>query len=316
MAGIKSGYPRISERAGRKFGAYLQLLRPLTLSAPILGGMAGGLMGYKAVYGNIPALDDLWIWWRIVFGMVTLLLIQAGNNVLNQAAESELDSRGKPYRPIPKGLVSKDEGYGLVLLLYAVATFRVALVNEMFSLLALSLIVLTVIYSVKPLYLKSRLWWGALNLGLARGALGFLAAYSIFGDPWQPLPMSIALVLAVYVFGTNGTKDFADKEADEEFGIRTLATVYGSRARYFVAPFFLIPYPLIMVLIHMQYLPASFFWMLLLLPVGIWSFYVTVSAAVDTEMSITENSVSWVVFYANLGLLFLGFGFVYLLWTW
>ena len=310
MSGIKENYPRISSRINKKLATYIQLTRPLTLTSPIIGGIGGGLMGYKSVYGNTPALFDGVVLFPIIFATVTLLLIQAGNNMLNQAAESKLDAAAKPYRPIPSGMATVEEVFGLVMVLYGFALFRSATVNETFSGLVLILMVLTVIYSVEPFYLKKRLWLNSLNLGIARGAVGFLCAFSVYGDPFTTIPLSIALVLTVYVFGANSTKDYADMKSDASFKIRTVYTVYGvKKANMFVSAFFLIPYPLILLLIQVSYLPSQYVWMLLLVPLSIYSVY---SIMKDRTLSLVENSLSWLSFYVMLGAFFVGFAFIFI----
>lgn len=313
LIGIKAGYPRIRKRLGDKISAYLQLLRPLTMTAPLLGGLLGGLMGYRASFDQIPILFDREAWLPIIFATVNLLMIQGGNNILNQAAEADLDAISKPYRPIPRGLATRDEGFALAMILYVVASFRSTLINEMFGLLSLSLIVLTVTYSMKPLYLKARLWWGNLNLAVARGALGILAAYSVYGDPFTPLPLSMALILAVFVFGANSTKDRSDMIGDIKFGIVTLYTKYGVRtAGRIISPFFVTPFILTPAFVGLGWLHPETMWILTLLPLAIYGIHQALVSETRLPL-LTENVREWVVFYAMLAGMFIIFTLSYIL---
>lgn len=312
--GIKVGYPRIRKRIGEKLTAYIQLVRPLTMMAPLMGGLAGGLMGYKFAFGFVPSLlvGLHTVWFPIVYGVVNLLLVQMGNNALNQAAEVELDAVSKPFRPIPRGAIDKDEAMGLAMVLYSLALFRSVMVNEVYSIIMLVIVFSTIGYSLKPTYFKSRLWLGYLDLGFARGGLLFLVSFSIHGNPFMPLPLSIALILAVFVFGANATKDFVDREADASFGIRTLATVYGDQARKIIAPFFLTPSLLTGLFVYAGVLSFSFLWIVLLVPVAAYAVVVLVVMP-ERQLGLTENTLSWVLFYVYFSMLFMGYALIYLL---
>lgn len=305
--GIREGYPRIP--VDRKVKAYVQLSRPFTMVPPILGGLCGGLMGYFSVFGGLSMSAEAF--YRLVYAIVTLIFLQFGSNVLNQAMEVDLDRVNKPYRPIPSGLVSREEGMWLAMMFFVFSLARAYVVNEVFATVVASIVVLTLFYSCPPLYLKKRLWLGYLDLGLTRGFLGFLSTWVIFG-PVNTVSLSLSLVMGVYVFGANVTKDFSDVEGDRMFGVRTAPVAYGvKRACYIAAPFFVAPFALIPLLVSFNLIPSCFNFVNLLSPLGVYSAYVMVRN--PYKVTLTENTLAWTLFYVQFALLFVFFFLSYVL---
>ena len=246
----------------RKLRAVLDLIRPFTLMAPLFGGLTGGLLGLVA--DPLPAYEGLVVWpvvsmssypffqWdfpliELLWGAIILMLVNAGSNALNQVYDADIDRVNKPERPIPSGRIRPDEALSIAWLLYFVAFFRAALfLRGPYFLLILALIGFTYAYSVPPLRLKERLWTNNVSIALARGMLGFVAAWCIFGNPFNPLPWVIGGIMAFFLVGAMTTKDFTDVEGDRMYGARTLPVVYGlERSIGMSAPFFVMPFVVI-----------------------------------------------------------------------
>jgi 4-hydroxybenzoate polyprenyltransferase len=185
------------------------------------------------------------------------MLVNAGSNVLNQVYDEDIDRVNKPGRPIPRGTITRDEALSLAWLLYFIAFFRAALtLRGPYFLLILLLIGFTYAYSVPPLRLKERLWTANITIALARGMVGFVAAWCIFGNPFNPLPWIIGGIMAVFLVGAMTTKDFTDMEGDRRYGARTLPVVYGlERSITMSAPFFILPFALIPLAVSSGHLP-------------------------------------------------------------
>ena len=88
---------------------YIDLLRPFTLLAPIIVSMSiivASLVFNARFYGlEIPTN-----WWVTVGNAsLTIALVNAASNALNQSTDFEADKISKPYRPIPKGVINPEE---------------------------------------------------------------------------------------------------------------------------------------------------------------------------------------------------------------
>jgi len=290
--GIKRLYPRL-KFLNLKLRAYIALLRPFTLLAPLLGGLFAGIAGC----GRLPADYQLLI---LIHGAVTLAALNAASNVLNQVTEVDLDRANKPYRPIPRGLVSREEAWAMTAVLYFVALARSMLINGTFALFTWAIACATMVYSLEPVKVKKRLWLGNMDLALARGLLGFMAAWSILGDPFQRIPLLIGSLLFVFLLGANTSKDFADVEGDRAFGIRTLPVAYGvKRAARISAIFYFLPFALLAILIVYGLLPARFLIFLSLFPLSAYS-AIRLVRTPEERLSSMENNFGWVGMYLVL----------------
>ena len=139
--GIRHGYPRLARFVGR-LTAYIQLIRPFTLIAPIIAGLIGTLTPAENI-----GLDEVKI---AIYAGVTLALLQASGQVINQYVDYELDKMCKPYRPIPRGDVGRDEALGLGILLMWIGIMRGFWISLTFGTLSMLLAFMAVYYSLTP----------------------------------------------------------------------------------------------------------------------------------------------------------------------
>ena len=316
----REGYDK-AEYLSKKVRGVIDLIRPFTLLAPAVGGVSAGLIGLSAandytlsgplIINNLTAL---------AWGVSTLVLINAASNSLNAAYDADIDLVNKPYRPVPAGVVTKDEARSFAWVLYLVTIWRAASAFQLtYSFLVLCIMLITIGYSMPPLRFKQRLWWSNISVAWARGMLGFVAAWSIFDDPLLPhnglpfdlAPFTIGAIMFLFLVGATTTKDFTDIEGDRRFGMNTLPVVYGPRkaARYsspfLVAPFLLMPIAAYLGILRPQ---AA-----LLAVLVVWGFYLIYlldrsKFEQDTKL---ENSPVWKHMYLILLALQLGFLVVY-----
>jgi 4-hydroxybenzoate polyprenyltransferase len=170
---------------------------------------------------------------------------------------------------------------------------------------------ITLYYSMPPVRLKKRLWVSNISIAFARGLLGFVAAWSIFGDPYHPTPWVIGGIMFIFLVGATTSKDFTDMEGDKRYGMRTLPVEYGPKKAALIAgPFFIVPFiliPLGVIRGHLIY-EANF-----LLVMVVWGLYVMVllrNHATERDPNF-ENSPAWKHMYLMLFALQLGFASVY-----
>ncbi len=295
----------------KKVRGFIDLFRPFTLLAPLIGGLCIGLMGWASKY-PFPENDLPFIYFNhhfpflqyhngfleLLIGASTLVLLNAASNALNASYDGEIDRINKPYRPIPSGVITKDEARTIAWILYPVVLFRAVLVNRTFGFFILIIMLITIAYSTPPLRLKKRLWISNLAIGVARGMLGFVAAWSIFGDPFNDsIPWVIGGVMMVFIMGAITSKDFTDIKGDRFYGIKTLPVVYGVRkAAVISGPFFILPFGLIHVGILTGILELRMLWLVLL---AIWggAIAIAMQKLATKEEKTFENTIVWVNMY-------------------
>jgi 4-hydroxybenzoate polyprenyltransferase len=298
-------YPGWRVGLPRKLGAYVELIRPFTLLAPLFGGLGASLLALSS--------QDFegFSWPTLIYGVVTLMLLNAASNCMNAAYDAHIDRINKPYRPIPKGLVTRDEAFSIAFLLYFVAFVRAMLISVEFWALVTIITIITIYYSMPPVRFKKRFWVSNISIALARGLLGFVAAWSIFGDPSDPTPWVIGGILFIYLVGATTSKDFTDIEGDREFGMRTLPVVYGpKRAALVTGPFFILPFIFIPLGVLRGYLIDASNYLMVLMVWGIYVMVMLQNHATERDPNF-ENSPVWKHMYLMLFALQIGFAVVY-----
>ena len=248
----------------------LQLVRPFTLLAPVVG-VACTAVAPARVLG---LRYDL-----VLVGLAALAAACAtgASNAWNQAFDADVDRQNKPERPVPSGraTVAQARRFGHVLaalaLLFAFAVPAARTAAEIrevvddptatavwvefdgfgveglaawaFPLCVLVGVLSTWIYSAPPLRTKRRTVGALLTIAIPRGFLVPVAGWSVLAPPATLEPWALGLVPGLFVLGAASTKDFADVEGDRAHGCRTLPVVLGaSRAARVVAPFLVLPF--------------------------------------------------------------------------
>jgi 4-hydroxybenzoate polyprenyltransferase len=191
---------------------YFKLARPFT-SLPAL---PGGLMLYLTV--NDINMEN------IVTGLLvglSLACVQAFGQIVNQIVDIELDRYVKPHRPLPQGKVSVDEALGLAFGLTILGFMSANFVSNYYALAYLLMLLLAVYYSLPPFTPRYHsAWLNHIWTSASRSLVPFLAVMGMGG-------LTYALIAFTWAIGWQGSKDVSDADYDREFGIKTLANVYG-----------------------------------------------------------------------------------------
>jgi 4-hydroxybenzoate polyprenyltransferase len=306
----------------------VDLFRPFTLLAPMIGGTAAALMALYIDpvknYGDglvapILSWDYPFVTWsfpllQLITGVTALMLVNAGSNILNQVYDYKIDKINKPYRPLPAKVLSKNEARTAAWVVYLVTFWRATTVSSgAFMFLILIIMLITIFYSIPPMRLKKRLFISNISIAFARGMLGFVAGWCIFGDPFNPTPWLIGLVMTIYLIGAVTTKDFTDIPGDKKFGMRTLPVVLGKRKAIMIsAPFFVSPFILIPLGIWRGRLIDS---SIILVSLVIWGFYIVylLFKYGDVPEKKFENTPVWIHMYLMLMAIQVGFALIYIL---
>jgi len=160
------------------------------------------------------------------------LLVTAGTYILNDLVDSDLDRANGKKRPIPSGLVSKEQARIFVVLAFGTAVLLTAITFRPASLIVLSLmLVIGVAYSAPKAALMKRFVIKTSSIAIFYilcALLGMTSAYSLDLAINNPIIVtSVFLTLALMVFISSTLNDMGDIEGDKAAGRRTIPIVIG-----------------------------------------------------------------------------------------
>lgn len=294
-----------SEGCGHKFCLYFNLLRPFTLLAPLI--VSTSIILASLISSQTTELPLVSLLCTLLSASFCFALLNGASNVLNQATDWKEDTMSKPYRPIPRGIVTSKEAFQLSGCLYIVALLLSLTVHLLFSFFILLIAFFSITYSLTP-RMKKFLFLNQVWVSLPRGFFGILGSWSVFGDPFEPLPLAIGCIAAVFLFGGTTTKDILDAEADRKVGTRTLVNVFGLKTASLVSMIFMIgAFSFIVPLVYINILPTT------VLPLAFLSvFSVVIGWLMLKKHRNTkyENTSAWTLMYATYFLFALSFALI------
>ena len=278
-----------------KVKGYIDLIRPFTLIAPILVSTCIMLASffYNGETSNVFSI----LWSKIIPASFALAILNGASNALNQATDIKADKISKPYRPIPKGIISTGKAKIISIVMYFMAFYISSTISTTFSIFIILITAFTMTYSIPP-RIKDILFLNQFWVAIPRGLLGILASWSVFGNPLQPLPISIGLIAMFFLIGGSITKDVTDSYADKKAGTRTLVNTFGVKKAAFMAlPFMFFPFVMIPIMIDCGIL-ESYFWLLTSLAIpGYLVFYLMIRE--DKGSKFMENTSAWTLMYVT-----------------
>lgn len=282
------------------FKNLIYLFRPFTLLIPFLVSIF--TMASSIIYNNLEF--NITTIMTMLFSGLILMSINAGSNTINQASDWKSDTISKPYRPIPRGLIKVTDAHSFALIIFLTALISAITINVIFSIFIFIIIIFSITYSLPP-RIKKYLFINQIWISIARGLLGILAAWSVFGNPFTTTPLIIGFIAMFFLIGGIATKDIIDMEADKNTGVKTLMNTYGiQKTSYICLPFLIIPFVFIPIFIKIGFLEL-YFWPLTLLIIPSIAIYLLMKKA--NKKNIFENTPAWSIMYAEYIFFALGF---------
>jgi 4-hydroxybenzoate polyprenyltransferase len=298
---------------------YIDLARPFTLVAPMLGFVSGGMTAWGA-HPVTPPHGAVVI--SILIGSLMAATLNAASNGINQIYDLPIDRINKPNRPIPSGKMSIGEAWVVSLVFYVIAWILAWFVtpygnpndHSCFWIVLIASF-LTYVYSGPPFRTKRLGILANITIAIPRGLLLKVAGWSSVKAIWGVEPWYIGAIFGLFLLGAATTKDFSDMKGDAADGCRTLPILYGvKKAAWMISPFFVVPFLLIPIGVYSKILTGNA-GMLYILGVvlalyGMFTVYTMVRK--PEELATDLNHVSWAHMYRMMFVGQIGFALAYL----
>jgi geranylgeranylglycerol-phosphate geranylgeranyltransferase len=288
-----------------KIRVYLKLLRPFTLLAPLI--VSSSVIIASLVNSGSTDFTLASLLWTILSASFCFALLNGASNVLNQATDWKEDALSKPYRPIPKGIITSKEAFKVSFLLYTIALLLSLTVHILFSAFISIIAFFSITYSLAP-RMKKFLFLNQIWVALPRGFFGIVGSWSVFGNPFEPLPLAIGCVAALFLFGGTATKDILDADADRVVGTKTLVNVFGLKiASIFSLVFMIGAFSILLPLVYFHIIPAQLFPLSSLFILSVIIGWLMLHNHKNTKC---ENTSAWILMYATYFLFALSFAVI------
>ncbi len=179
---------------------YLKIMRPVNCVMAAIAILLVGLIS--------SGLNSIFNWEPLVFGILTVFLVTAGGNIINDYYDRDVDKINHPERPIPAGQITPQ-----IAVIYAAILFALAIgISYLISMCALFIasyaIFVLLLYESS---LKYEGFVGNIAVSILVGML-FVFGGAIFGN--IPL-MSIFALMAFFAnLGREIIKDIEDMVGD------------------------------------------------------------------------------------------------------
>lgn len=196
--------------------AYLSLIRP-----------SGCVMiSIITVIGQVLALGELPELIVVMPAFLTGFFMTASSFAINDYIDHEIDAINAPWRPIPSGMMTRDEAlrFGVALGLFGMAISLFT--SPPAYIVAIGSLLLSILYTVKGKYLGLL---GHVMVALSIASSFVFGALAIMESITPPV-FSIFIVSFLYILGGEVTQSIADLEGDMVKGVRSMAIVKGPKA--------------------------------------------------------------------------------------
>jgi geranylgeranylglycerol-phosphate geranylgeranyltransferase len=180
--------------------------------------IAGALVGTIITIQKIPD-------YKFILLSISLFFVVGAFNTYNALADKEIDKINKPERPLASNKINDKEAKILTVIFYSLAFLFSIFINLQTIAIILFAIIITYLYSKKPIYLKKRLIIGNLTGAMFYAVLCPLAGWSIYQN--NPINFTIFFFLFILGIGLSFVKDFEDSVGDGIHHINSLPVVIG-----------------------------------------------------------------------------------------
>jgi len=199
---------------------YLKLTRPQNNLIAALSVLVGALVS-----------GDIECWRRVTFACISAFFISGGGNCLNDFFDVEIDRINKPFRPLPKGKISKRSALWFSVFLFLTGLCVSFFIRPLSVVIAATAIIFLIFYGHT---LKRKLFWGNFTVSFV-SALAFVygGVATTFGEQGRTKDFRLSLIPAVFAFlfhmGREIVKDLEDLKGDRSLNVSSLPIRFGIR---------------------------------------------------------------------------------------
>ncbi|MDD1677088.1 MAG: geranylgeranylglycerol-phosphate geranylgeranyltransferase [Methanomicrobiales archaeon] len=198
---------------------YFRITRPVNA---IVAGLAT-ILGYL-IAGHFPGPELLPL-------ILTVILVTAAGNTINDYYDAAIDRVNRPDRPIPRGEVSMHGAYIIACALFALGIFATIAANLLCTVIALFNSLLLIGYAAK---LKRIPLAGNLAVAYLSGSI-FLFGGALAGISGIIANLPLAVITMLSMLAREILKAAEDLKGDAVGGARTLPMVTGVRSSVYIA---------------------------------------------------------------------------------
>jgi 4-hydroxybenzoate polyprenyltransferase len=289
----------------KKIRAYADLTKPAS-SIGVMMAVPFSTIFYGELYKESGISFMMANWETTLYACITLFLIHAGSQIMNMVEDAHIDKQTshKQNRPIPAGVVSKEEARSLAWIFMFAGVARAFTVSSAFGMFSSVLCFFGIFYNLSPIRAKEHLWVNLIWQATSRGLLLYPATFAIWTPELNLVSWVMGVLSFMLVLSMQNSADFSDVEIDEEFGIITPAVYHGlDRLTAIMAVIVGLMFIFAMIAIQVSLIPNIWSLFLLVLPIG-WSL-LHLSNHPGNISSIGENNPTWYVFYICLASMYI-----------
>jgi 1,4-dihydroxy-2-naphthoate octaprenyltransferase len=195
----------------------------------------GSLVMLGALLAN--SFYDILVDWRLITVLLANFLAMSFAFMINDIADAEDDAKDKQRalrNPVTSGEISPMSAY-LVSILTAVISLILYALSGHYTLIAGSMILLlAVLYSIRPFRLKAIAGLDIVSHSLMLGGLLVLSGYYTYSTIFNFTVWEVALAATFASIYGQIYNQLRDLELDKEAGLYTIALVIGSRYAHYI----------------------------------------------------------------------------------
>ena len=231
-----------------------------------------------------------------------LAFLSFGFNSFNAVFDKYLDSVNRPKRPIPSNVYSPKEAFVLSLVFFCSAIVLALQFSSSFYLACSAFVLLAVVHSLPPMYLKGVAYIGTLISSFMYGVLPVLAGFVLF-LPAELMPLSYLTITFLFALSAISLKDFETYLGDRQYSVRTFPVLFGKKNAVNITTILLIlPYALILLLALAGIFSTNAILVSLL---GFWALMLSRSFYYDSSKENSKMVLSQAMLLSMLASLFL-----------
>ena len=200
---------------------YIRIIRP---SSCIMVSLIS-VIGQAFALGRTPEL------FTAIPAFLTGFFMTGSSFSINDYIDHEIDSINTPWRPIPSGLITRDEALRIGIVLGLSGSIISLFTTPPASIVAIGALLFSILYTLKGKYLGIL---GHIMVAISISSTFIFGALTIMQNI-TPFLFGLFVISFLFVLGGEVTQSIADIEGDKAKGKRSIAILNGCKVASIVA---------------------------------------------------------------------------------